>query len=144
MKESIREKKFYYLLVQLFVIVAVIGLVLLFLSAVGKKPSEMLFSIIAFVISVAALVMTTLQSLSIARQVRLTHRSAKLVYEATRGLDQLVKQDKKLEREIHQDIDLDHEIITILEEYGIGTSKNERTAVAEALTKKIKHHSNKK
>ena len=138
MKESIKEKKFYYLLVQLFIILAVIGLVLLFLNAVGKKPSEMIFSIIAFVISVAALVMTTLQSLSIARQVKLTHKSAQLVYEASRELDQLVKQDKKLEREIHQDMDLDHEIITILEEYGIGASKHERTAVAGALTEKIK------
>lgn len=144
MKESIREKRFYYLLVQLFVIVAVIGLVLLFLSAVGKKPSEMLFSIIAFVISVAALVMTTLQSLSIARQVRLTHRSANLVYEASRELDNLVKQDRKLEREIRQDMDLDHEIITTLEKYGIGSSKDERKAVAKALTKKLNYHSKNK
>lgn len=138
MKESIKEKKFYYLLVQLFVTIAVVGLVLLFLSAIGKTPSEMLFSIIAFVVSVAALVMTTLQSLSIARQVRLTHKSAQLVHEASKELGQLVEQHKKLEREIHQDMDLDHEIIAILEEYNVGASRHERVAVAGALTEKIK------
>ncbi len=95
------------------------------------------FSLIAFIISVAALVMTTLQSASIAHQVRVTNHAARLVRETGEQLEKLVKEERSLEREIRRDLMVDEEIVTILEEYGIGNSKSERLKVAARIAEKV-------
>lgn len=135
---SIKSTQSFYLnLVRVFVVVAVIGAAILIYTSLQDDPSNLAFSLIAFVISVAALVMTTLQSLSIARQVRITEKAARLVHETGEKLQYLVKEDRKLEKEIRQDIQLDHEIIAVLEEFGIGEDENERRKVAERIAKKL-------
>lgn len=82
--------------------------------------------------------MTTLQSLSISRQVRMTERAARLVHETAEQLERLVKEDHKLEREIREDIRLDREIIAVLEDHGVGENDEERRAVATNISSKIK------
>lgn len=128
---------FYINLVRVFVIIAVVGVAILIYTSLQDDPSNLAFSLIAFVISVAALVMTTLQSLSIARQVRITEKAARLVHETSKELKYLVTEDRKLEKEIRQDIVLDREIIAVLEEFGIGESEEERRKVATRITKKV-------
>lgn len=130
-------QSFYLNLVRVFVIVAVIGAAILIYTSLQDDPSNLAFSLIAFVISVAALVMTTLQSLSIARQVRITEKAASLVNETSKELRYLVQEDRKLERDIRQDIKLDREIIGVLEEFGIGENEDERRKVAARITKKL-------
>jgi len=130
-------QSFYINLVRVFVIVAVIGAAILIYTSLQDDPSNLAFSLIAFVISVAALVMTTLQSLSIARQVRITEKAARLVNETSKELKYLVKEDRKLEQEIRQDIKLDHEIIAVLEEFGVGEDEDERRKVAARITKRV-------
>ena len=130
-------QSFYINLVRVFIVISVIGVGILIYTSLQHDPSNLAFSLIAFVISVAALVMTTLQSLSIARQVRITEKAARLVHVTSEELKSLIKEDRKLEKEIRQDIVLDHEIIAVLEEFGIGESEEERRRVASRITKKV-------
>ena len=110
---------------------------MLIYASLGDDPSHLVFSLIAFVISVAALIMTTLQSLSISHQVRVTEKAARLVHETAQQLEQLVKEDHRLEREIREDIKLDRAIIAILEEHGVGDTDEARHAVAQRIAMKI-------
>lgn len=130
-------RSFYILLVKIFIIVSVVGVAALIYTSLQDDPSHLAFSLIAFVISVAALVMTTLQSLSIAHQVRITEKAARLVHETGEKLELLVGEDRKLEKEIRQDIKLDHEIIAVLEEFGIGENEEERLRVAKHITTRV-------
>lgn len=131
-------QSFYINLVRVFVVLSVIGVAVLIYTSLQNDPSNLAFSLIAFVISVAALVMTTLQSLSIARQVHITEKAARLVSETSAELQYLVKEDRKLEKEIRQDIVLDHEIIAVLEEFGVGDNEEDRRQVASRITKRVR------
>ena len=133
-------RSFYILLVKIFVIVSIVGVAALIYTSLRGDSSNLAFSLIAFVISVAALVMTTLQSLSIARQVRITEKAARLVHETGEKLELLVGEDRILEKEIRQDIKLDHEIIAVLEEFGIGENEEERLRVAKHITTRVSNH----
>jgi len=130
----------YINLMRVFVVLSVIGVAILIYTSLQDDPTHLAFSLIAFVISVAALVMTTLQSLSIARQVRITEKAARLVSETSEELKYLVREDRKLEKEIRQDILLDQEIIAVLEEFGVGESEADRREVAQRITKRVKSH----
>jgi hypothetical protein len=131
-------RTFYFMLVKIFVGVAAIGVIILIYANMHNDPSTTMFSLIAFVLSVAALVMTTLQSVSIARQVRLTQKSVRLVSEASRRIESLIVEDKKMEKEIVQDLRLDHAIIAVLEEYGIGDDQQTRAQVADKIARTVK------
>ena len=134
----------YILLARVFVLLAFVGIGVLIFTNLGHDPSQVAFSLIAYVISVAALIMTTLQSLSISRQVQTTERAARLVHETAEQLKALVAEDHRLEREIRQDIRLDHEIIAILEEHGVGESDDERHQVASRIAQKLSPSSSSK
>lgn len=131
------DRTFYLLLVKIYIVLSAVGLGALIYTSTQTSPSNLAFSVIAFVISVAALVMTTLQSLSIARQVRITEKAARMVQETGEELRYLLKEDRKLEKEIRQDIVLDHEIIAVLEEFGIGDSEDDRRNVAQRISKRV-------
>lgn len=130
-------QSFYINLVRVFVIVSVIGAAILIYTGLQDDPSNLAFSLIAFVISVAALVMTTLQSLLIARQMRVTQKAARLIHETSEGLKHLVREDQKLGRDIRRDMKLDHEIIAVLEEFGIGENEDERRKVAANIAARV-------
>lgn len=132
-----KSEKIFFVLLRVFIVLAVLGLLVLAATDYNKNPSDIAFSVIAFVISVAALVMTTLQSVSISRQIRVTNNAARLVRESGNQLEKLVKEDRKLERDIHRDLAVDEEIIAALEEYGIGDSKLERQKVATRIAQKV-------
>lgn len=129
----------FFVLLRIFVGIAIVGLMVLFLTNLDKRPSDIAFSFIAFAISVAALVMTTLQSVSILRQVRVTKRAAKLVQESSDMIQLLIKEDKTMEKTLREDLALDQEIITALEEHGIGDSQAERTAVAKTIKRRLRN-----
>lgn len=132
-----KDKTFYLFLIKIFLVIAFAGVALLVYASLQDDPSDLAFSLIAFVVSVTALIMTTLQSLSIARQLSLTRRAAELVHETSERLETLVAEDKKLGQEVRRDITLDHEIIAALEELGIGATDDERKQVASHITKRV-------
>jgi len=132
-------RAFYVLLVKIFMVISIVGVGVLIYTNFQKDPSQIAFPLIAFVISVAALVMTTLQSLSIAKQVRVTERAARLVSEASNSIEALVSEDRKMGHEIREDMKIDHKIIAILEEHGIGDTEHDRKQVAKKIAEAMKH-----
>lgn len=129
---SSKSDRSFFILLQIFIGISVLGLVIL-IATNYQNPSQIAFSLIAFVISVAALVMTTLQSVSIAKQVRTTNHAAQLVRESSEQLQALVKEERLIEKEIRRDMKIDEEVIAILEEYGIGDNHDERRKVADKI-----------
>lgn len=134
-----QNERIFFILLRIFVSLAVIGLLILVVTNINKNPSDIAFSLIAFILSVAALVMTTLQSISISRQVRVTKRAAELVRDTSEQLGLLTKQEHTLEREVRQDLETDEEIMAVLEEFGVGDSKEERIKVASKIAKRVGH-----
>lgn len=134
-----KSEQIFFVLLRVFVGIAIVGLMVLFLTNLGKRPSDIAFSLIAFFISVAALVMTTLQSVSILRQVKVTKRAAKLVQESSDMIELLVREDKTMERALREDLALDKKIIVALEEHGIGDNEEERKAVAKTIKKRLRN-----
>ncbi|MEK7621050.1 MAG: hypothetical protein AAB395_01725 [Patescibacteria group bacterium] len=133
-----KSEQIFFVLLRIFVGIAIVGLMVLFLTNLGKQPSDIAFSLIAFIISVAALVMTTLQSVSILRQVRVTKKAAKLVQESSDMVQLLIKEDKTMERALREDLALDREIVVALEEHGIGNNEEERKAVAKTIKHRLR------
>lgn len=132
-----KSDKIFGILLRIFTLIAAFGLIILIVTNYGKNPSDVAFSLIAFIISVAALLMTTLQSASIAHQVRITTRATRIVKESADQLATLIKEERLLEKEIRRDIAMDQEIVGVLEEYGVGDNKDERQKVAVAVAKKV-------
>lgn len=133
-----KSEHIFFVLLRIFVGIAIVGLMVLFITNLGKQPSDIAFSLIAFIISVAALVMTTLQSVSILRQVKVTKKAAKLVQQSSDMVELLIKEDKTMERALRQDLALDKEIVVALEEHGIGNNEDERKAVAKTIKKRLR------
>lgn len=133
-----KSEQIFFVLLRIFVGVALVGLIVLFLTNLGRRPSDIAFSLIAFFISVAALVMTTLQSISILRQVRVTKRAAHLVQESSDMIERLIKEDRTMERTLKEDLALDREIIAALEEHGIGDTADERKEVARTIKRNLR------
>jgi len=117
-----------------------LGLGALILTNIGKDPTHLTFSLIAFTISVAALLLTTLQSVSIARQMLITERAAKDVRETGEQLKELISKDQRLAKYVQQDIALDRQIIAALEEHGVGRDEQHRREVAKRIAAKLSRH----
>lgn len=132
------DRRFYVNLLKVFIVLSLFGIAALVYANLTSDPTDMAFSLIAFMISVAALVMTTLQSLSISRQVRITERAMELMRTADRQLEALAKEDRRLGEEIRQDLLLDRRIVEVLEEVGVGDSTEERHKVARAIASRVK------
>ena len=132
-----KDNKFYLSLLKVFIVLAFFGIAVLVYTSLTSDPTDVVFSLIAFMISVAALIMTTLQSVSINQQLRITERAMKLMRAADSQLEELVDEDKKLSQEIHQDLLLDRQIVEVLEEVGIGVNSEERHEVARRIAARV-------
>ena len=133
-----KNDRLYINLLRVFIVLSLVGIAVLVYANLTSDPTDVAFSLIAFMISVAALVMTTLQSLSISRQVRITERAMELMRTADRQLEALASEEKKLGEEIRQDLLLDRKIVEVLEEVGVGESVEERHKVARAISSRVK------
>lgn len=131
------DRKFYLNLLRIFIVLALVGIAALVYTSLTSNSTDTAFSLIAFMISVAALIMTTLQSISISRQLRITERAMELMREADTQLEELVDEDKKLSQEIRQDLVLDRQIVEILEDVGIGDTTEERHEVARRIAAQV-------
>lgn len=131
----------YFLLARIIILISLVGLGILVFTNLGEDPSHLTFSLIAFGISVAALLVTILQSITIARQMQLTQRAVHEVRETGEQLKNLVSNDHRLVKEVREDIELDHEVIAALEEHGLGANDEERRSVAKKIARKVRKHS---
>lgn len=132
------DRERYLLFARIIVVVAALGAVALIFANLENNPTHLAYSLIAFIVSATALVMTILQNLSISQQIRTTERSARLMHETAERLEELVKKESALARDVREDIELDHEILAALQEHGVGANDEERHAVAKRIATKIK------
>ena len=116
-----------------FMALIAIGAAALLINNLEEQPGVLVFSVVAFSISAAALLMTTYQSFSQARQIRMMESMLRTMRETGRDVEQLTVEDRRLEHELKADLALDHEIIAILEEHGVGASEATRRKVAKRL-----------
>lgn len=138
MSASRHQRTLYTKLVWVFIAIAVVGVgVLVYESAIGQSDA-VLFSLVVFVISIAALVMTTLQGISAERQLRLTEGIMRQARQSNRSMEKLVEEDRKLERDIRKDMQLDQAIVDILEQHGVGKNADVRRQVAKHIAEKTK------
>lgn len=127
----------YYLFAKIIILVALVGLAILVFANIDEDPSQLTFSMIAFCIGVAALLVAILQGVAISKQMQMTERAAREVRETGEQLKNLVRNNMKLEREIEEDIQLDHKIISVLKEYGLGEDDQVRHKVARHIALKL-------
>lgn len=127
--------KVYERLLILFMGLSAVGIAILLWNSLDEHPGVVAFSLIAFTISAAALLMSTYQNFATIRQLRMMESMLRTMREAARDVEELAAEDRKLEREIRQDMKLDQEVIAILEEYGVGDSADDRRAVAKRLAR---------
>lgn len=132
-----KDKTLYLVLIRSIIVVAIVGVAALVYASLQDDPTEFAFSLIAFIVSVAALLLTALQSLTIAKQLRATERAAELVRDASEQIELLRKKDGELAREIRKDVAFDQEIIAALEELGVGDSPEHRHKVAAHIARKV-------
>lgn len=138
MSASHRQKSLYTKLVWVFIAIAAVGVAILFYEAMIGQSNTVLFSLIVFTISIAALIMTTLQGISADRQLRLTEKIMRETRESNHSMEQLVEEDRKLGRDIRKDMILDQEVVSILEQYGVGDNAEVRRKVARKIASKTK------
>lgn len=125
------EEIFHYIL-RITVLVAVISSIALLITKRDAGPT-VAFDLLAYIISFTALILATLQSITISRQMRITRNAAAKITEALHSLDDLVKADAKLSKVINHDARLDEKIIAALAEHGIGENEEQRTKIARSV-----------
>lgn len=130
-----RASSRYFLLARLVIILAVLGLGVFVVANVGEDLSQTAFGLIAFIISAAALLLTTLQSVSIVKQEQLTEQAVREVRETGEQLKLLISSDRKLAHQVNEDIELDRKIIEVLEEHSVGDSHDARRDAAKRIRK---------
>lgn len=128
----------YLLMIRVVILIALVGLGVLVFANLGEDPSHVTFSLIAFGVGVAALLITMLQSVTIYKQMQMTERAVREVRETGDKLEKLVRENMQLEKEVEEDIELDHKIIAVLEEHAVGDDDDARRTVAKKIAQKIK------
>lgn len=132
-----RNELVFQTLLRVTVLVAIIALVSLLITKRDTGPT-VAFDVLAYVLSFTALILTTLQSISIARQVRITRHASAKITETLHSIEKLTKAENKLSREIAKDTELDERVIAALSEQGVGSGEKERAVIARAVAQHIR------
>lgn len=116
---------------------AIIGSVILLITKRGNGTA-IVYDFFVYAISISALTLTTLQSISIARQIRITRRSSGKITEAVNKLEELEVQERKLERAVMHDDVMERLVAKALHEAGVGNNDTERKRVAKIVRRELK------
>lgn len=117
-------------------VMAIIGSLILLVTRKDAGPS-LAFDLLAYTISIMAVVLTTLQSIAIAKQTRLTRHAAAKVTESVKKIEDLIESDRRLAKTIEKSAKLDEDIVLALAQYGVGNSAKERQKIAKSVSEKI-------
>lgn len=134
-----KNEEIWHTILRIIVILAIMGSILLLVTKRDAGP-DVAFDLLAYVISVTALVLTTLQSISIARQVRITRHAAAKVTESINRLDELTAASQHLTQVIEHDTELDEKIVAALSEHAVGKNASDRAQIAKTVRKHVKRH----
>ena len=131
------ERKF-ILILQVTAGVAVVGIALLIYTRWQNGPSA-IFDLMAYVVSIAALAMTTLQSISISKQMKVTQDGSDKIEATVAKLEELIANEKVTTQTLKKDIKLDEENELMVR--GLFQEENEIESKIESLIKELKKHS---
>lgn len=107
----------------LFVAIASItGLALLFVGRDIREPSTS-FELLVFGMSSVALVLAIIQGITIERQMREIKKSSRTLSQAVKELQEVVASEKKQNKLLQKDMELDQALVKVLEKYDVITAK---------------------
>ena len=132
-----KNEVIFHTILRIIVLIAVIGLIALLISKRNAGPS-VAFDLLAYIVSITALVLTTLQSISIARQVRITRHAAGKITEAVNKINELAQVNEKLSKTVAKGQKLDEAIAEVLSYHAVGASKEERQKITRSIIKKLR------
>lgn len=131
-----KNEEVFHTILRITMIVAITASIALLITKRDAGPT-VAFDLLAYVISFVALILTTLQSISIAQQVRITRHASAKITEALHSIEELVAVDKKLSREVARDAALDEQIIAVLAKHGVGENGEQREKIAKAVARNV-------
>lgn len=134
-----KNEEIFHTILRIIVLVSIVASIALLLQK-GQFSSDVAFDLLAYIISFTALALTTLQSISIARQVRLTRYSTSKVSQSINQLDELIKVNQQLARVIEHDTELDQQIVAALSSHDIGRDKAHRAQIAKTVRQNVTRH----
>lgn len=132
-----KNEEIFHTILRITLLVALVASVALLITKRDAGPT-VAFDLLAYVISFTALILTTLQSISIARQVRITRHAAAKITEALHSIEELTQADKKLSKSIQKDAELDQKIVEALSLHGVGRTQKQRGEIAESVRQNLK------
>jgi len=130
------NEKVPHLVLRSITVVAIVGAVFLLISR-KDSGSAIIYDLFVYGISISALTLTTLQSISIAQQVRITRRSTGRLTEAVNKLDDLANEERKLAKAVLHDEEIEKHLIRALGQNKIGKNVKERTKIARAVRRSL-------
>lgn len=138
MEHTYKNEEIFQTILRITMIVAIVASIALLITKRDAGPT-VAFDLLAYVVSFTALILTTLQSISIARQVRITRHASAKITEALHSIEALTQADNKLSREIAKDTELDEKIIAALLQHGVGKDRADRSSIAKTVKTHLKN-----
>lgn len=132
-----KNEEIFHTILRITTLVAIIASIALLITKRDAGPT-VAFDLLAYIISFTALILTTLQSISIARQMRITRHAAAKITEALHSIEDLTQADKKLSRSVQRDAELDQKIVEALSRHGVGDTEKQRSKIAKSVRQSLK------
>ena len=129
-----------WVLIIALVVVALAGLVLLF----GRQYlgyGGLAYELIAYGISVIALVLAVLSVLNSVRQGRIMRRMVRDVHHAVAELEDVSQTSAKIQRQLGKDYRMNQAIAEVLAEHGVGENEKVRQKIARKVARRLKKRS---
>ncbi len=127
-------------LVIALVIVALFGLVLL----VGQQYlgySGLAFELLAYGLSIVALILAVLSVINGIRQGRVMKRIVHDVHKAVTDISEVADTNEKIRRKLSEDHHMNRIIAEVLGEYGLGEDQKTRQKIARRVSRRLKKSS---
>ena len=121
-----------HIVLRLITLGAIVGSVILLLAKKGSG-TDLAYELLVYAISISALTLTTLQSISIARQMRITRRSTGKLTEAVNKLEELEAVERQLTRVVMHDEEIEKVIVKALHQAKVGANDTERARIAKIV-----------
>lgn len=121
-----------HLVLRFITVFAILGSVILLINK-RDSGTVLAYELLVYAISISALTLTTLQSISIARQIRMTRRSTGKITEAVNKLEELEAVERQLTRIVMHDEQIEKVIVKALHQAKVGANDKERARIAKIV-----------
>lgn len=126
------------LALRIITVLAILGSIVLLINKQNASRSDIAYELVVYAITISALTLTTLQSIAIAQQIRITRRSSGKITEAVNKLEQLESAEKRLAGAVMHDDAMERLIVKALHKAKVGENDSERERVAKIVRREIK------